>query len=149
MAFVVTGGGAMRGAMKAMAERVDLATKAATATGAHLIEAEMKKTLTTSSHKKGTPTPSRPGEPPSLVTGQLRRSIKVKGPRRLAPGVYQAQIGPTAVYGRIQDQGGMAGRNRSTHLPARPFVAPTKTRVEKSGQLARVYRDAWMKAMRP
>lgn len=147
MAFVVTGGGAMRGAMKAMAGRVEAATRAATGTGAHLIEAEMKKTLTTSSHKKGTPTPSRPGEPPSLVTGQLRRSIKVKGPTRLGPGVYQAQIGPTAVYGRIQDRGGMAGRDRSTYLPARPFVAPTKTRVEQSGRLARVYRDAWMKAM--
>lgn len=148
MAVVVSGGGALRRALAAQASRADIATKAATGKGAALIDREMKKTLTTSSHKRGTPTPSRPGEPPSLVSGQLRRSVKIVGPARLAPGVYQAKIGPTAVYGRIQDQGGNAGRNGSVRLPPRPFVAPTQKRVTADGSLARVYRDAWLAALR-
>lgn len=148
MAFVMTGGGALRAALKAQADLVDLATRQATAAGGQLIANEMKKVLTTSTHKRGTPTPSRPGDPPSLVSGQLRRSVKVDGPKRLGPGVYQARVGPTAIYGRIQDQGGMAGRGRSVRLPARPFVAPTEKRLAANSQLARVYRDAWTKALK-
>lgn len=148
MAFVMTGGGALRAALKAQADMADLATRKATAAGAQLIANEMKKVLTTSTHKRGTPTPSRPGDPPSLVSGQLRRSIKAEGPKRLGPGVYQARIGPTAVYGRVQDQGGNAGRGGSVHLPPRPFVAPARQRAVSGGQLARVYRDAWLKALK-
>jgi phage gpG-like protein len=146
--FVITGGVELRGAMKAMAEAADAATRAATATGAHLIEAEIKKKLTTSSHPKGTPTPSAPGEPPSLVSGQLRRSIKVEGPRKLGPGLYQARIGPTAAYGRVQELGGMAGRGRASSLPARPYVAPALKGLVADGRLARAYSDAWRTAMR-
>lgn len=148
MGFIVTGGAAQRAGMKAMAEAVDAATRTATATGAHLIEAEIKKRLTTSSHPKGTPTPSMPGEPPSLVSGQLRRSIRVEGPRKLGPGMYQARIGPTAAYSRVQELGGMAGRGRASRLPPRPYVAPALKALVADGRLARAYSDAWRKAMR-
>jgi hypothetical protein len=44
-------------------------------------ETAIKVTLTSSSHPLGTPTPSRPGQPPSLVTGRLRRSMTRTPPR--------------------------------------------------------------------
>ncbi|MCI3277658.1 hypothetical protein [Streptomyces cylindrosporus] len=125
----------------------NLATRTATAHAAHLLEAEIKTTLATSSHPRGTPTPSRPGEPPSLVTGTLRRSISVKGPHPLGLGRWEAQIGPTAIYGRIQELGGVTGRGHSTTLPARPFVQPSYTKLVSTGALARVYHEAWRSAI--
>lgn len=148
MAFIVTGGSQLRGAMRAMSDAAEAATRKATATGAHLIEAEIKKALKQNTHQRGTPTPSQPGQPPALVSGQLRRSVKVEGPSRLAPGVYQARIGPTAVYGRIQELGGMAGQGRGTRLPARPYVAPSVATLTASGRLADTYTTAWRIAMR-
>jgi phage gpG-like protein len=145
--FVVKGGIEFRRALQAVVDANDRATRAATAKGAHLIEAETKKKLTTSSHKRGTPTPSRPGEPPSLISGQLRRSIKVEGPTQLGPATYQAKIGPTAVYGRIQELGGECGRRGATTLPARPYLAPALSGLITSGRLGDVYSAAWRAAM--
>jgi phage gpG-like protein len=143
--FVIEAG-ALRAALKAQVDAVDAATRYATAQGAHLIERETKKTLTTYTHKKGEPTPSPPGSPPALVTGQLRRSIKVEGPQRVGPGLYRARIGPTAVYGRIQELGGRAGRGGLTRLPARPFLASTVRELLRNGRLNDVYKAAWNKA---
>lgn len=146
--FVVQGTAKFVAALDAIVKANDAATRAATAKGAHLIEAETKKRLTSSSHPKGTPTPSSPGEPPSLVTGQLRRSIKVQGPTRIALGTYEARIGPTAVYGRIQELGGVTGRGHATTLPARPYLAPSLEALIASGRLADAYTEAWAAAMR-
>lgn len=148
MPFIVTGGSELRGALKTMGVAVDAATKKATGIGAHLVEAEIKKNLRRYTHARGMATTSPAGEPPALVTGQLRRSIKVEGPRAMGPGVYQARIGPTAVYGRIQELGGMAGPGRMTRLPARPYVAPALEALTRDGRLASAYTDAWRAAMR-
>ena len=143
---IVKGGMEFRAALDAIVKANDAATRAATAKGAHLIEAETKKALTTYSHPKGTPTPSPPGRPPAIVTGQLRRSIKVEGPTRAGVATYQAKIGPTAIYGRIQELGGMTGRGHKTRLPPRPYLEPTVTRLITSGRLGEVYREAWTAA---
>ncbi|MFD2421675.1 hypothetical protein [Amycolatopsis pigmentata] len=127
-------------AINASVARQVAATRAAVAKGAHTIEAKAKDELTTSSHEKGTPTPSRPGEPPSLITGTLRRSVRVEGPTGEGQ-TFTAKVGPTAVYGRIQELGGVAGRG--SRLPPRPYMKPA---VEKSAEeLKALFREAWSK----
>lgn len=105
------------------ATRIEVATHEATRVAASIIETEIKSQLRTSSHPRRTPTPSAPGSPPSLVSGTLMRSIAIEGPAG-GLGVYTATIGPTAIYGRIQELGGAAGRGHRVHLPARPYVDP-------------------------
>ncbi|MEU8968169.1 hypothetical protein AB0D11_02640 [Streptomyces monashensis] len=134
-------------AIAGLAAALDTATRSATAKASHLVDAEIKQTLGTTSHQRGTPTPSSPGEPPSLVTGTLRRSITVDGPHPLGLGLWDAQIGPTAVYGRIQELGGVAGRGGATVLPPRPYVQPSFNRVASDGSLAEVYLSAWRAAI--
>ena len=104
------------------------ATRMATAKALHLIERKAKQKLTTFSHERGTPTPSGPGEPPALVTGNLRRSITVTGPEPLTPGSWRGQVGPTAIYGRVQELGGPTGRGV---LPARPYMQPSYDEVKE------------------
>lgn len=82
---------------------------------------EVKRELAKSSHPPGTPTPSAPGEPPSMVSGALSRKVVVK---RLVPG--RIQVGSTVVYARIQELGGVAGHG--AQLPARPYLKPVLKR---------------------
>lgn len=141
---MITGVSELIGALERTARQVDAATRRATSIGAHALEKEIKKELSTGSHRKGTPTLSNPGDPPDLVTGTLRRSVKVTGPLRVGRGRWEAQIGPTAVYGRIQELGGVTGRDGATVLPARPYVRPAYEWALDTGQLARTYREAWL-----
>lgn len=134
-------------AMERLATQLGYATRTATAQASHLLEREIKKQLSTSSHGKGTPTPSSPGEPPSLITGTLRRSITVKGPHPLGMGRWESEIGPTAVYGRIQELGGVTGRGYAATLPARPYVKPAFDKLAATGALTRVYHSAWRAAL--
>lgn len=83
------------------------------------------------SHPPGTKTPSPPGQPPALVTGRLRASVRkepASGARQVGPHRFQTKVGPTTVYGRIQELGGRTGRNHATVLPARPAVMPAVAR---------------------
>ncbi|MEW2164427.1 HK97 gp10 family phage protein [Streptomyces sp. NPDC007084] len=144
-AVQITGLAQLEGAMVALERDLHRATRIATAHAAHLAEAAIKRMLTTSSHPKGTPTPSNPGDPPSLVTGTLRRSIKVTGPVPAGRGRWVAEIGPTAVYGRIQELGGTAGRG--SELPPRPYVQPAYEQLVASGTISRAYHLAWRTAL--
>ncbi|MEV0090470.1 HK97 gp10 family phage protein [Streptomyces sp. NPDC050738] len=141
----ITGLSELHGALSAMDSAIQKATRVATAHAAHLAEGAIKRMLTTSSHPKGTPTPSAPGDPPSLVTGTLRRSIKVVGPVPVGRGTWMAEIGPTAVYGRIQELGGTAGRG--AELPPRPYVAPAYDQLVAGGVIGRTYYAAWAAAI--
>lgn len=93
---------------------------------------EVQRQLGLTEHSLRTPTPSAPGEPPSLVTGQLRRSVVMK-----PKGRAHVQVGATTVYARIQELGGDAGRNHASHLPPRPYLAPALKRLTASGALTR------------
>ncbi|MFJ5151356.1 hypothetical protein ACIQCF_07170 [Streptomyces sp. NPDC088353] len=143
----VIGLSALHAAMEGLAKSLNAATRTATAQASHLLEREIKQQLSTSSHQKGTPTPSSPGDPPSLITGTLRRSISVKGPHPLGMGRWEAQIGPTAVYGRIQELGGVTGRGGATELPARPYVKPAFEKLAATGALTALYHSAWRRAI--
>lgn len=119
----VNGLGQLQERLTAAAGRIDVQTKDAMHAAASLVEIAVKNKLRESSHPRRTVTPSAPGSPPSLISGNLMRSIAVKGPTGAA-GAYRAEIGPTAIYGRIQELGGNTGRGHRTHLPARPYVMP-------------------------
>lgn len=118
------------------------ATGAATGKALHLIERRTKEKLATTSHKRGEPTPSMPGEPPSLVSGALRRSAQVEGPSPMGPISWEGSVGPTMEYGRIQELGGSTGRSE---LPARPYLSPAFD--EALPEIAEIYAEAWAAAL--
>lgn len=134
----ISGADRFRGRLSELVAEKKAAAGAAVTAGAAVVETAVKRELTTSSHTRKTPTPSQPGEPPSLVTGTLRRSISVRGPAEVAGG-WVATIGPTAVYGRIQELGGEAGRGAV--LPRRPYVTPAVGKSMPS--LAVLFRNFW------
>lgn len=119
---------------------------------AKLVASETKKKLTTTTHPKGTPTPSRPGEPPSLVTGTLRRSVVIVPAVPLGGTAWMAQVGPTAAYARIQELGGKLGYNPrhgmwrhglEGSLPARPYLVPTVEKLIADGSLWAAFASGW------
>lgn len=135
-----------RKALDEIVARASAASRMAVTTGGHLIEAEAKRQLGLKSHVAGTPTPSAPGEPPALVTGTLRRSIRVTAPEAKGPTGWTISVGPSAVYGRIQELGGDTGRGGATHLPPRPYMDPALAKVLADGTLAACYATAWRTA---
>lgn len=136
----LTGWTAAAARLRALAVALPAATKTATGLAAHAAEAAIKAQLTQNSHKRRTPTPSRPGSPPSLVSGDLMRSIRVEPPTGVG-GTYRSGVGPTMVYGRIHELGGAAGRGKTVTLPARPYVQPG---VEAArARIRDIYYAAW------
>jgi phage gpG-like protein len=113
---------AMMAALRGIGANVVAATPHGLSNAAHHLEAQIKMELSRTSHPPGTPTPSPPGSPPSLVTGTLRRSIQVEGPEQTGPASWSVKVGTGLVYSRIQEYGGTAGRG--AQLPARPYMAP-------------------------
>lgn len=153
--------------LTAIAERVNQATDSAVDDGLGIIQVETQANLSLTTHPPMTPTPSPPGSPPALIFGTLRRSIRVRRDEGGAPGIYSGRVGPTTIYGRIQELGGRinaqgrrlawkmlgaSGEPEWQHaayvdLPPRPFLKPaveaTKERVRQA------FRRAWERALRP
>lgn len=104
-------------------------------------ELTMKRKLAEKSHPRKTKTPSLPGEPPALITGAMRRSVRQRGPTPDGPDAYVGRVGPRAAQSRIQELGGYVrkaahkghiGPMREEgyiHLPARPYAAPTEKEI--------------------
>lgn len=120
----VTGIADVQAALKAMASRIEAATPVAVAEATALVEDRARANLARTSHRRGTPTPSAPGEPPSLITGALGDSFETLGPTATGTATWRSVLGPTTVYARIQELGGQAGRGGATTLPARPYLRP-------------------------
>jgi|SRR5688500_14172766 len=123
--FELNGVEAMLTALRTIGGKVSAATPEGLAQAAHHLESMVKLELSRTSHPYGTPTPSLPGSPPSLVSGALRRSVQVTGPTQTGPGTWTAKVNPNTVYARIQEMGGIAGRG--ARLPARPYMSPGLT----------------------
>lgn len=150
-------------ALRERARRVQAATRRATLEAGHTVEAETKRTLTRYAHPAGTPTPSPRGQPPAVVTGTLRRSLRVGVLRQVSPGVVTIDVGPTTVYARIQELGGRIVPRRASalafridghwvrvqqvKLPARPYLAPTVKRLAGDGRILDIYDRAWARAL--
>jgi len=117
-------------------------------------------TLVESSHARGTRTPAAAGEPPSLISGALKRSLRLYAAVRLSAYKAMSHVKPLIVYARIQELGGtirprdakalswvMGGKRyfaQQVTLPARPYMRPTHRQMVANGKL----RDAAIKAVR-
>jgi phage gpG-like protein len=141
---VVSGVREFNAALDGIVAKQRAATRQTTAKLLHMIEREAKANLATGTHRKGEPTTSPPGEPPDLVTGNLRRSVNVEGPEPEGPTGWKGQVGPTAEYGRIQELGGITGAHNSV-LPARPYMAPAWETVRPLIPVE--FRAAWAAAL--
>lgn len=117
------------------------AAREALALSAHEVEKQAKAELSLGSHAKGEPTNAPPGEPPDLVSGKLRQSVRVDGPRTVGKNSWEAQVGPTVIYGRIQELGGITGRGHAALLPPRPYMKPA---LDAAASFIReTFRKAW------
>jgi phage gpG-like protein len=90
-------------------------------------------------HAKGTKTPSSPGEPPAMITGRLKASVRATPATPIGLTRAEAKVGPTAPYSRIHELGGTAGHG--AHLPARPYVAPGLAKARP--KLRAIFRAMW------
>jgi hypothetical protein len=127
-------------------------------------ETAVKVTLTSSTHQEGTPTPSRPGQPPSLVTGALRRSYRRTPPRLAAAGFAMCQVGSLLLYAPVHEfgpvtitsKGKWPLRNpntgqvfgRQVTIPKRPALATAVKNLQATGIARRACEDAWRLAMK-
>lgn len=126
-------------AMSRLQGQVDAATAVAIRRSGAVVERAAKLKLSENGrHERGTPTPSAPGEPPAIITSTLRASVKVGTPRRLGFGAYEVMVGPTVVYGRVQELGG-------GNLPARPYMAPSL--AESQDEAYKVFAESWRAAI--
>lgn len=134
---------------KAVAEARVAGERGANAAAA-LVARTTQDKLRLTTHRASEPTPSRPGEPPSLVTGQLRRSVKIVPAVPRGATAWVAQVGPTAVYARIQELGGELPKSiysamykAPVTLPARPYLEPSVKELIDSGALWAAFRSGW------
>jgi len=113
----------------------------------YLIERNVKFYLRTFTHREGTPTPSPRGGPPALVTGNLARSWRNERPSMGdKPWTVITGGGPTAIYARIQELSGQAGRGLTTFIPKRPYVRPMLLASRRG--VRRIHISAWTAAIR-
>jgi phage gpG-like protein len=140
--FSMAGFEAMEARLREILGRVETATPAAIQRAGFEVQREAQRLLALSSHPPGTPTPSAPGQPPSLISGALRRSIEVGQPE-LRDGGWSIEVGPTIVYGRIQEFGGTAGNGAT--LPPRPYMRPAWAVV--TPKIKDILEDAWSNAV--
>lgn len=134
-----------KAATQAIRERTRVETDRAVDDSLAVIQQAAQRNLSLTSHPRGTPTPSQPGQPPSLIGGALRRAVKA---RRLlhGPRVFSGGVGPTIVYGPIQERSGWAGAGHRSFIPARPYLRPA--RASAIPAIRRIFITAWTRAIR-
>lgn len=136
--------GKLVAALAATAGKAELVAVTIVKRGQVVVEDEAKRQFT-GAHPPGTPTTSRPGAPPDVVTGTLRRSIKSDTPQRSGLGGAIGRVYPTAIYARIQELGGQTGRGGHTTLPARPYMQPALEKAKPA--LQRIAVEEWSGAL--
>jgi phage gpG-like protein len=124
-------------------ESVHDATPGGVQEGAELLAGITEEFLELTSHAPGTPTPSQPGMPPSMISGDLQGSIFITPVHSTDEHSWTALVGPTTAYGRIQELGGVAGRGAV--LPARPYLEPALDTVADA--FGSIMFEAWAEAL--
>lgn len=116
--------GALQARFRAARDRAPEAARAAAEAMAAVMEQATKAQLSLSSHAPRTQTPAPPGAPPSLISGQLRRSVRRTSSMATGVASWETRVGGTTVYARIQELGGLSGPGHRTRLPPRPYLRP-------------------------
>ena len=125
--------------LRRMAARADDGARAAAAAMAREGRDAIREQLNKRSHARGTPTPSPAGQPPARISGHLRDRVTVVRPWQESAHRWIAAAGPDGVvYARIQEKGGVAGRNHASTLPPRPYMLPAVMGLRSSGRLREV-----------
>lgn len=75
--------------------------------------------------------PSRPGEPPKKVTGNLFKSVTFEVVTTASRRVIIGRVGTNVVYGRYLELG-TQGRNGRPGMAPRPFLRPTLQTEQKN-----------------
>lgn len=135
----VRGGQEFRAALTAQITAARAVTEIAVKEAAEQVARDAVDKLMLKEHAKRTPTPSSPGEPPAMITGGLKASVTVTPVTHVGRDRYEARVGPTKVYSRIQELGGTAGHG--ARLPARPYLKPALQ--EAHTKIAAIFRAAW------
>lgn len=112
------------GAMMGMVAQARVDTPAQINDALRVVARQQRTLLNLGSHSPGTKTGSPPGSPPWRITGRLMDSVTVRRATPTGLDRWEGMVGPTAVYGRIQELGGDTGRGHRTHLPPRPSLYP-------------------------
>lgn len=113
----------VKAALDAMAEEAKFGAERIVQDAVTAVGTDASRMLRDKFHTRHTPTPSVPGEPPAMITGALAGSLRMQDAREVEPGVWEANVGFTIIYSRIQEFGGIAGKGHHSHLPPRPYLS--------------------------
>lgn len=134
-------------ALDSVLAAVDRATADATVLAAALVEGRARANLSRTSHSRGTPTPSAPGQPPAKIDGHLQNSWHDTLPIPDGVGGWECTLSSALPYSLIQEVGGWAGRGHRSHLPPRPYLRPAMDAAAASGEIRDAYERAWTRAL--
>lgn len=128
----------------ALPDHLMAATETAMPVVADAVARETQRLLELKSHPRHTPTPSRPGEPPARISGDLRDSVHAEHPLTAGYTVAVSVISDLD-YSDIQEHGGRAGRGHRSVLPARPYAKPAAENSRPA--IVAVLESAWIDAV--
>jgi HK97 gp10 family phage protein len=115
-------------ALETAQKDADAASKEIVTQGAALIQKKAQANFE-GSHRKGQPHTG--GDHPNVVTGYLRRSIRMTPVTSYGAGTWGTTVGPTSVYGRRVELGfrGTDSLGRRYNQPAFPYFTPAVEEV--------------------
>ena len=142
-----SGLGDLADALSAIVDRVTAATPRVVEIVEEALEERTREKLGLTEHERGTPTPSAPGDPPSKISGYLQGSLSRTPPVEAGAGIWSMLTGATAVYARIQELGGYAGRDHASYLPPRPYLKPAYDDLVASGEATEQAAAIWGRAL--
>lgn len=134
-------------ALAEMVGRVTTASPHVVEAIGELMQERTRSKLHLTEHERGTPTPAAPGTPPSFIGGYLQGSVTHTPVVPTGDGVWSMMVGGTAVYARIQELGGWAGRDHASHLPPRPYLRPAYDELIASGEATEQAANIWGQAL--
>lgn len=116
--------------MHALMDRLGEATRRGVNDATGIVEREVKTALMMKSHIGRTPTPSLPGEPPAMISGDFARSVNADPAVSTGKNEWTGTIGTAGVQARIQELGGTVEGafgvpGLEVTLPPRPYMDPT------------------------
>jgi len=120
---VLSGMDQFKAAMLQLDSKVAVAGREAVATASAMLIADAMSNFI-GAHSKREPRIPNSSNRPNVVTGNLRRSIRSTGITQTGRAAFEAEVGPTAEYGRAVEMG---YGNRGAY----PFFGPAAKRIRE------------------